>query len=96
MKGTGTMPRFRNLAALAALLAGCCAVAASALTAPKAVAAATTARGWGVAQRGVWQTAKPIPGVAKTERGIGVGGVSCPAAGDCAGSCRIYRTVQAR
>jgi hypothetical protein len=33
---------------------------------------------------GVWQTAKPVAGVAKTTKDIGVSGVSCPAAGDCA------------
>jgi len=32
---------------------------------------------------GVWHTARPVPGLAKTERGISVGQISCPAAGDC-------------
>ncbi|HTR94430.1 MAG TPA: Ig-like domain-containing protein [Trebonia sp.] len=32
---------------------------------------------------GVWQTARPVPGLAKTERGISLGQISCPAAGDC-------------
>jgi hypothetical protein len=32
---------------------------------------------------GKWQAAKPAPGVAKTERGISLAAISCPAAGDC-------------
>jgi len=32
---------------------------------------------------GKWQTAKPVAGMAKTERGTGVASISCPAAGDC-------------
>ena len=32
---------------------------------------------------GKWQTAHPVAGMAKTERGIGVASISCPAAGDC-------------
>jgi hypothetical protein len=33
--------------------------------------------------KGVWQQAKPVPGLAKTERGISVAQISCPAAGYC-------------
>jgi hypothetical protein len=32
---------------------------------------------------GKWQAARPAAGVAETERGISLGAISCPAAGDC-------------